>query len=106
MKMTQRSSFALAVGLGAFALIGGTGLTISSAWLITMASQHPPVLVLSVAIVMGRFFGIFRSVARYGERVISHEAIFRKLTGSCGTKVKRIAPISADGTNHEDRNRL
>jgi ABC-type transport system involved in cytochrome bd biosynthesis fused ATPase/permease subunit len=71
----------LASSLGAFALIGGTGLTVSSAWLITMASQHPPVLVLSVAIVMVRFFGIFRSVARYGERVISHEAIFRKLTG-------------------------
>lgn len=46
-----------------------------------MASQHPPVLVLGVAIVLVRFFGIFRSVARYGERVISHEAIFRKLTG-------------------------
>ena len=80
MKLTQRKSFTLAVALGSFALIGGTGLTVSSAWLITMASQHPPVLVLSVAIVLVRFFGIFRSVARYGERVISHEAIFRKLT--------------------------
>ncbi|CAN2207703.1 CydC ABC-type transport system involved in cytochrome bd biosynthesis, fused ATPase and permease components [Candidatus Nanopelagicaceae bacterium] len=81
MKLSQRTSFALAVALGSFALIGGTGLTVSSAWLITMASQHPPVLVLGVAIVMVRFFGIFRSVARYGERVISHEAIFKKLTG-------------------------
>jgi thiol reductant ABC exporter CydC subunit len=81
MKLNPRWAFPLAVALGAFALIGGTGLTVSSAWLITMASQHPPVLVLSVAIVMVRFFGIFRSVARYAERVISHEAIFRKLTG-------------------------
>lgn len=81
MKLSQRTSFALAVALGSFALVGGTGLTVSSAWLITMASQHPPVLVLGVAIVMVRFFGIFRSVARYGERVISHEAIFKKLTG-------------------------
>lgn len=81
MKISQRKAFTLAIVLGAFALIGGTGLTVSSAWLITMASQHPPVLVLSVAIVMVRFFGIFRSAARYGERVISHEAIFRKLTG-------------------------
>lgn len=80
MKLSQRNSFSLAVALGSFALIGGTGLTVSSAWLITMASAHPPVLVLSVAIVMVRFFGIFRSVARYGERVISHEAIFKKLT--------------------------
>jgi thiol reductant ABC exporter CydC subunit len=81
MKINPRWAFPLAVALGAFAFIGGTGLTVSSAWLITMASQHPPVLVLSVAIVMVRFFGIFRSVARYAERVVSHEAIFRKLTG-------------------------
>ena len=81
MKLTTRGSFIAAVSLGAFAFIGGTGLTVSSAWLITMASEHPPILVLGVSIVMVRFFGIFRSVARYGERVISHEAIFRKLTG-------------------------
>ncbi len=78
--MRYRPAFIAAVALGAFALIGGTGLTVSSGWLITMASQHPPVLVLSVAIVMVRFFGIFRSVARYGERVISHQAIFQTLT--------------------------
>jgi ATP-binding cassette subfamily C protein CydC len=81
MKLSTRTSFTLAIALGSFALIGGTGLTVSSAWLITMASQHPPILTLGVSIVMVRFFGIFRSVTRYGERVISHEAIFRKLTG-------------------------
>ena len=80
MRLSPRHSFVLAVAMGTFALVGGTGLTVSSAWLITMAAQHPPVLVLGVAIVMVRFFGIFRSVARYGERVISHEAIFAKLT--------------------------
>jgi len=80
-KLSTRTSLTLAIALGSFALIGGTGLTVSSAWLITMASQHPPILTLGVSIVMVRFFGIFRSVARYGERVISHEAIFRKLTG-------------------------
>jgi ABC-type transport system involved in cytochrome bd biosynthesis fused ATPase/permease subunit len=81
MKLSTRTSFGLAIALGSFALIGGTGLTVSSAWLITMASQHPPILILGVSIVMVRFFGIFRSVARYGERVISHDAIFKKLTG-------------------------
>ncbi|MFM6841182.1 MAG: amino acid ABC transporter ATP-binding/permease protein [Candidatus Planktophila sp.] len=81
MKLSTRTSFLLAIALGAFALVGGTGLTVSSAWLITMASQHPPILALSVAIVLVRFFGIFRSVARYAERVMSHEAIFKKLTG-------------------------
>ena len=70
----------LAAFLGALAFIGGTGLTISSGWLITVASKHPPILTLTVAIVLVRFFGIFRSVARYGERVMSHEAVFRRLT--------------------------
>lgn len=71
---------ALATSLGAAALIGGLGLTISSAWLITMAAQHPPILVLSVSIVMVRFFGISRSGARYAERIVSHESVFRRLT--------------------------
>ena len=66
--------------LGAFAFIGGIGLTVSSGWLITMASSHPPILTLGVSIVAVRFFGIFRSVARYGERLLSHKAVFECLT--------------------------
>ena len=66
--------------LGAFAFIGGIGLTVSSGWLITMASTHPPILTLGVSIVSVRFFGIFRSVARYGERLVSHKAVFERLT--------------------------
>jgi len=65
---------------GAFVFIGGIGLTISSGWLITMASSHPPILTLGVAVTMVRFFGIFRAVARYGERIISHKAVFDQLT--------------------------
>lgn len=71
----------IAYTLGAMAFIGGIGLTVSSGWLITMASSHPPILTLGVAIVLVRFFGIFRSVARYGERLISHKAVFDRLTG-------------------------
>jgi thiol reductant ABC exporter CydC subunit len=66
--------------LGAFAFIGGIGLTVSSGWLITMASLHPPILTLGVSIVLVRFFGIFRSVARYAERLVSHKAVFERLT--------------------------
>jgi thiol reductant ABC exporter CydC subunit len=70
----------IAYFLGAFAFIGGIGLTVSSAWLITMAASHPPILTLSVAIVMVRFFGIFRSAARYTERLVSHKVVFARLT--------------------------
>jgi len=70
----------IAYFLGAMAFIGGIGLTVSSGWLITMASSHPPILTLGVAIVLVRFFGISRSMARYGERLVSHKAVFDRLT--------------------------
>ena len=60
-----RFKLALAGALGAFAFIAGSGLTISSGWLITMASKQPPILTLSVSIVAVRFFGISRSVLIY-----------------------------------------
>ena len=77
---THRARMLVATLLGSFALIGGVGLTVSSAWLITMAASHPPILALTMSIVLVRFFGIFRSVARYGERVVSHDSVFRSLT--------------------------
>jgi ABC-type transport system involved in cytochrome bd biosynthesis fused ATPase/permease subunit len=70
----------IAALLGGAAFIGGAGLTISSGWLITIASEHPPIMTLGVSIVLVRFFGIFRSVARYLERIVSHSAVFARLT--------------------------
>ncbi|MFM1758556.1 MAG: hypothetical protein RL193_1133 [Actinomycetota bacterium] len=65
--------------LSAFSYVAGVGLNITSGWLITMASFMPPVLTLSVAVVMVRFFGISRAVTRYFERIISHKLVFGKL---------------------------
>ena len=73
-------SMFIAALLGGAAFIGGAGLTISSGWLITMASAHPPIMTLGVSSVLVRFFGIFRSVARYLERIVSHSAVFARLT--------------------------
>ena len=66
--------------LSGSAYIAGMSLTITSAWLITMASSQPPLLTLSIAIVGVRFFGIARSVARYAERLTSHKEVFDRLT--------------------------
>jgi thiol reductant ABC exporter CydC subunit len=70
----------LAYLFGAFVFIGGIGLTVTSGWLITMASTHPPILTLGLAGTVVRFFAIFRAVARYSERIISHKAVFDQLT--------------------------
>ncbi|MEI7541285.1 MAG: thiol reductant ABC exporter subunit CydC [Actinomycetes bacterium] len=90
----------LAYFLGAFAFIGGIGLTISSGWLITMAASHPPILTLSVAIVMVRFFGIFRSAARYGERLMSHKVVFGRLTQLRVGIYSKIAMSSVASSSH------
>lgn len=66
--------------LSSAAYIAGIGLTIASAWLITMASFRPPLMTLGVAIVGVRFFGISRSAARYFERLTSHRQIFDRLS--------------------------
>ncbi len=67
--------------LSSAAYVAGIGLTVTSAWLITMASFKPPLMTLGVAIVGVRFFGISRSVARYFERITSHRQVFDRLSG-------------------------
>lgn len=80
----------LAYFLSAFSYIAGVGLNVTSGWLITMASFMPPVLTLSVAVVMVRFFGIGRAVTRYVERVISHKSVFGKLAKLRGQLYRKI----------------
>lgn len=73
----QRGRFALAVLLGSAALGCGVALTATSAWLISTAALHPPVLTLLVAIVAVRAFGLGKGVLRYAERLVSHDAALR-----------------------------
>ena len=63
--------------LGGLSLTSAVALLASSAWLISMASTMPPILVLQVVIVGVRFFGISRGVFRYAERLLSHDTILR-----------------------------
>ncbi|HZE32576.1 MAG TPA: thiol reductant ABC exporter subunit CydC, partial [Actinoallomurus sp.] len=74
-----RGRLAPAVLFGTLASGAGVGLMATSAWLISRAAQHPPVLMLMVAIVAVRAFGIGRGVFRYAERLTGHDATFRIL---------------------------
>ncbi|MEY9843172.1 ATP-binding cassette subfamily C protein CydCD [Streptacidiphilus sp. BW17] len=91
----------LAILLGALALVCATALMGTSGWLISRASQQPPVLYLMVAVTAVRTFGIGRSVLRYGERLVSHDAVFRSL-GALRTTVyarlERLAPAGLGAT--------
>ena len=50
-----------------------------SAWLIVRASEQPPILYLSLAVVGVRAFALGRASFRYLERLVGHEASFRQL---------------------------
>ncbi|QJY48997.1 thiol reductant ABC exporter subunit CydD [Pseudonocardia broussonetiae] len=73
----QRRRLVLAALLGTLALGSGVALTATSAWLISSAALHPPVLALMVAIVAVRAFGLAKGVLRYAERLVSHDAALR-----------------------------
>ena len=73
--MTKRLLAGWALGL--LAQLSAIGLLLTSAWLISRAAEQPPVLYLMVAIVSVRAFGVARSVLRYCERLLTHDAAFR-----------------------------
>jgi len=75
----EAGRLAIAALAGAAASACGIGLMATSAWLISRASQQPPVMLLTVAIVMVRGFSIFRGLLRYGERLAGHDAALRVL---------------------------
>ncbi|MDN5773904.1 thiol reductant ABC exporter subunit CydC [Brevibacterium sp. BDJS002] len=59
--------------------LAAIALTAVSAWLIVEASYQPPIMILLVAIVGVRFFGLSRSVLLYLSRLKLHSAIFASL---------------------------
>lgn len=88
-----RGRLVVAILFGALAAGSAIGLSATAAWLITRASQHPPVLFLMVAIVSVRFFGVARGVLRYFERLASHDASFRILRDLRVEAIERLERI-------------
>lgn len=92
-----------ATGLGAAALACAIGLLATSAWLISRAAQHPPVLYLMVAIVAVRAFGLGRGVLRYAERLVSHDAALRVLARARVAVYDRLVTLTPGGLVPERR---
>jgi len=87
-----------AVALGVLTLVCAIGLTAVSAWLIARASQMPPILTLSVAVVGVRAFGIGRGVARYAERLATHDTALRGMANLRANLYYRLAAAhTSDG---------
>ncbi|MEV5873926.1 thiol reductant ABC exporter subunit CydD [Streptomyces sp. NPDC052101] len=83
--------------LGSLALGSAVGLMATSGWLISRASQQPPVLYLMVAVTATRAFGIGRAVFRYAERLVSHDAVLRMLADTRVAVYRRLERLAPAG---------
>lgn len=94
---TQRWRLAAAALFGVIAAASTVALLGTSGWLISYAAELPPVLSLSVAAVMVRSFALSRSVFRYLERLVGHDAAFRGLTDLRVRIYERLEQLSPVG---------
>ncbi|MER6525372.1 thiol reductant ABC exporter subunit CydD [Streptomyces sp. NPDC001508] len=93
----RRGRLALALLLGSLAFGSAVGLMATSGWLISRASQQPPVLYLMVAVTATRAFGIGRAVFRYAERLVSHDAVLRMLADTRVAVYRRLERLAPAG---------
>ncbi|WP_338671536.1 thiol reductant ABC exporter subunit CydD [Streptomyces sp. SCSIO 30461] len=100
-----RGRLGLALLLGSLALGSAVGLMAVSGWLISRASEQPPVLYLMVAVTATRAFGIGRAVFRYTERLVSHDAVLSMLAElrvGVYRRLERITPAGLLRTRRGD----
>jgi ATP-binding cassette, subfamily C, bacterial CydC len=75
----RASRVAVSVLLGALTVLFGVGLMATAGYLISRAALRPAVLSLTTVIVAVRFFGLARPLARYADRLLSHDPALRGL---------------------------
>ncbi|MFF5692860.1 thiol reductant ABC exporter subunit CydD [Streptomyces albidoflavus] len=100
-----RGRLILSLVLGSLALGSAVGLMATSGYLISRASQQPPVLYLMMAVTATRAFGIGRAVFRYAERLVSHDVVLRMLADTrvaVFRRLERLAPAGLRGTRRGD----
>jgi thiol reductant ABC exporter CydC subunit len=93
----RASRVAVSVLLGALTVLCGVGLMATAGYLISRAAERPAILSLSAAIVGVRFFGLARPLARYGDRLWSHDLALRALGHVRGRFYARIEPLAPAG---------
>ena len=84
----------LVLMLGVAAIGFGVALMTAAGYLISRAAEQPPILSLTVTIVAVRCFGLARPLARYLERLASHDAALRALGRIRVGFYERIEPLA------------
>ncbi|MGL6278893.1 MAG: thiol reductant ABC exporter subunit CydC [Gaiella sp.] len=82
------------VALGALAVGFGVALLATAGYLISRAAERPPILALTTTIVIVRFLALARPLARYLERLSSHDVALRGLTSVRARVYERLEPLA------------
>jgi thiol reductant ABC exporter CydC subunit len=101
----SRGRVALSVGLGALAVGFGVALMATAGYLISRAAEQPPILSLTTTIVVVRFLALARPLARYLERLSSHDLAFRalgRIRSSVYARIEPLAPAELDAFRRGD----
>jgi thiol reductant ABC exporter CydC subunit len=88
---------AVSVLLGALTVLFGVGLMATAGYLISRAAERPAVLSLTTAIVAVRFFGLARPLARYADRLGSHDLALRALGHVRARFYEAVEPLAPAG---------
>ena len=91
------SRTAVSVALGTLTVVFGVGLMATAGYLISRAAERPAILSLTTAIVAVRFFGLARPLARYADRLHSHDLALRALGRIRSRFYERIEPLAPAG---------
>lgn len=101
--LPKNRSFYLGVISSALYGISSVALLATSAYLISRAAQMPPILYLMVAVVGVRAFALGRASFRYAERLLLHDATFRKLTELRPALFRALVPLIPAGFRDYDQ---
>lgn len=89
-----RGRVILSIALAALAVGFGVALMTTAGYLISRAAEQPPVLALTTIVVAVRFFALARPLARYLERLASHDVALRALARIRPAVYRRIEPLA------------
>lgn len=90
----SQSRVLLSLALAALAVGFGIALMATAGYLISRAAEHPSILALTTTIVVVRFLALARPLARYLDRLASHDLALRALGRIRATVYRRIEPLA------------
>ncbi len=90
----SRSRALLSLSLAVLAVGFGVALMTTAGYLISRAAEQPPILALTTVIVVVRFLALARPLARYLDRLASHDLALRALGRIRASVYERIEPLA------------